>query len=532
MLRKDDILLTQPALWSKLKVYGKTIKYVQLLTPNLSSNVSVVPAGNQIGSYITILDPSLVGHKVYVKVIADTEKIGLCFFKEYGLGLMAYNLLNGEELYPNTEPTSATEGVFTITQDMVHSGTNYLQLYYFVYSGLPTGSHTITVQLVDLTELGMDNIINPVLFNATDLGKYMQNNTLNRGSGLISVESPLKASEGTYNQLVQNGNFENAENWNATNGTISASNNELTYKITSIGGDLASNRINQNSPAISHIGFVKVSIKAPYDTTIRIFDTAFRIIGTALANKWTDLYYFSSSLQNNHLYFDVHNQSSYQTNDEIQVKNYIKIDLTQLGLDSITTIDQFYATNVGKLVKKYGYLPYSANNTQFGRTLNIIKEGNHIKLNGIGDLKDTYTNYNGKYNKVFGEYIFTGNETWTLNGTDTSGVYKFHCSFSGLKVLEGGGVKPNLICSGLETKTNNQMYSKQNGIGQNSAGTEIVVFNSSVQTANDMKTFMQGRKLIYELATPITETLSSKMIPSGITEIIDKNGVGVEYKKL
>ena len=361
MLRKDDILLTQPALWSKLKVYGKTIKYVQLLTPNLSSNVSVFLSANQVGSYITILEPSLVGHKVYVKITADTEKIGLCFFKEYGLGLMAYNLLNGEELYPNTEPTSATEGVFTITQDMVHSETNYLQLYYFVYKNCTFGTHTITVQLVDLTELGMDNIINPVLFNATDLGKYMQNNTLNRGSGLISVESPLSCYK---------------------NGTLV-------------------------------------------------------------------------------------------------------------------------------------------------RTLNLIKEGNHIKLNGIGDLKDTYTNYNGKYNKVLGEV-----DLGTLNWTYQSAQARFIATNIATLIKKPLATteKANMYCVKYTTSDWSSAGGKDKVVYLNTNG-NLGIRDNAYTDAQTFKTAMSGVKLIYELAMPTTETLSSKMIPSGITEIIDKNGVGVEYKK-
>lgn len=46
-----------------------------------------------------------------------------------------------------------------------------------------------------------------------------------------------------YNQLVQNGNFESASGWNANNGTLSVSNNILTYTQTTASG---SNRIYGN----------------------------------------------------------------------------------------------------------------------------------------------------------------------------------------------------------------------------------------------------------------------------------------------
>ena len=129
-----------------------------------------------------------------------------------------------------------------------------------------------------------------------------------------------------------------------------------------------------------------------------------------------------------------------------------------------------------------------------------------------------------------GDYTFTGNETWVQNATDTTGIYKYHFAKTGLKALSGGSAIPNILCDGLETKSNNQMYSRINGVGQNTLGTEIVVFNSGVQSVNAMKTFMQGKTIYYELATPTTETINSLMLPKGITKVTDANGVELEIE--
>lgn len=149
---------------------GIYAKYNQLV-PNsfvrLSSSTSVVPSANKMGSYITVFDPSLVGHRVYAKIITSNPKIRVAWYKD---GTNGYDFATGQVINASSDVPTANEGVYTITQDMVHGGTGFLQFYYFVYAGLTTGSHSITVQLIDLTKLEMQNIIALPIFKATKLG--------------------------------------------------------------------------------------------------------------------------------------------------------------------------------------------------------------------------------------------------------------------------------------------------------------------------------------------------------------------------
>lgn len=163
-----------------------------------------------------------------------------------------------------------------------------------------------------------------------------------------------------YNQLIKNGNFIDTSSWNGTNGTISASNNILTYTVTTKGSDYGSNRINQSCSHIqNHKYLIGVTTNCPYDTTIRTYIDGYNVLGTSLANTWTTLEVIvdktGSSTGNGNLYFDVKNQPSYAVNDKIQVKNYYKIDLTDwYGAGSEpTTVEEFKATFPNK------YYPYS-----------------------------------------------------------------------------------------------------------------------------------------------------------------------------
>lgn len=69
------------------------------------------------------------------------------------------------------------------------------------------------------------------------------------------------------------------------------------------------------------------------------------------------------------------------------VFNTICIDLTLLGLDSISTLADFYATDLGKFILNGNYLPYSANNTIYS-----VKSPFTFKGRNLINYKTTYDN--------------------------------------------------------------------------------------------------------------------------------------------
>lgn len=141
------------------KIFGKCVKnlaFNQIIPDNkttLPTSTSIVPTSNMCGSWIMVLAP-MVGHKVHAKITTTDPKLRLCWYKTSNT---AYDFITGEALDTTSTESNVFEGIYEITQDMVYSD-NYLQLYYWVYAGLQTGSHTITVQLTDLTAMGWHDI--------------------------------------------------------------------------------------------------------------------------------------------------------------------------------------------------------------------------------------------------------------------------------------------------------------------------------------------------------------------------------------
>ena len=204
--------------YAELTVNGNSVKSVELIPNNfitLNSSTSVVPTANKTGSYITIINP-VVGHKVYAKITTSNPNLRLCWYKS---GTTAYDFVTGEFLDDSSTVSNVFEGVYTVTHDMVYSD-GYMQFYYWIYNGLPTGNHTLTVQLIDLTELGMYSIINPVLFNATELGKLMSKRLVEFGSKIYSVDGAYKV-----NQLINKSHFPSTT---TTNGITFTNNNDGT----------------------------------------------------------------------------------------------------------------------------------------------------------------------------------------------------------------------------------------------------------------------------------------------------------------
>ena len=93
---------------------------------------------------------------------------------------------------------------------------------------------------------------------------YRRTNNGN-GSGTREYDEIVGASVG-WNQIVQNGDFDDTTSWGKVLGDISASNNELTYTATSIGGNFYENQVVQYSFSVpsSHVVFMTAETYAPY----------------------------------------------------------------------------------------------------------------------------------------------------------------------------------------------------------------------------------------------------------------------------
>ena len=263
------------------------------------------------------------------------------------------------------------------------------------------------------------------------------------------------------NQLVQNGNFEDTSNWSATNGTLSASNNILSYEITTIGGDYGSNRIVQlYTNLANHYYLIDIWVKTPYATVVRCYIDNFIDLGTTIANQWTRLtkiYKPTSSSGTNNIYFDVHGQASYQVGDVIQVRQYQKKDLTLregTGNEPTSLTD-----NRIQNILNRGYIPFNLGKYKesdigvvssepynlFDGELELGYIADGVNYNSTTDIRSiNYVKVNGGKNYTFGADNFSSYARLR--------VYEFNANKQYLKTQTIYGNTPQAFSVSNETR--------------------------------------------------------------------------------
>ena len=187
-----------------------------------------------------------------------------------------------------------------------------------------------------------------------------------------------------YNQLVQNGNFESLEGYDSVGGSLSVKDNILTFTINTSPVDIASMRVVHKIDVVTnHKYLVLSSFNVPYDTDIRVFmDGRFSVLGKAIANTWTMLVGIYNGVKSNNsgnIYFDCIYQSSYKIGDEMQQRDYQLFDLTLMGLDSVSTVEEAKSELLKRGIDIDQYNPFSE-----GEIRNTTASG--VKVNGYNLL--------------------------------------------------------------------------------------------------------------------------------------------------
>ena len=277
--------------------------------------------------------------------------------------------------------------------------------------------------------IGLFDLVNKVFYTNAGSGTFTKGNDVYRTVKNKAKVNKLYGNSVVENQLVQNGNFEDTSGWSGYNGTISVSNNILSYSISYLGGDYGSNRIEQQFTNINnHYYLVDVYIKTPYATTVRLYTGEWIILGTTNANQWTRFTQIfektGSSVGNNSLYFDVHGQASYQVGDVIQVKQYQKKDITQrYPFDTPTTLTD----NRVQAIINRGYIPYNLGELKSvdigeisSEPYNLFDE--ELKQGDPNGSQATVVSSKDYINIVAGT-------TYTLEATSSVSIYLAICKF-------------------------------------------------------------------------------------------------------
>lgn len=80
-----------------------------------------------------------------------------------------------------------------------------------------------------------------------------------------------------------------------------------------------------------------------------------------------------------------------------------------------------------------------------------------------------------------------------------------------------------MLCSNYPTKTANQTYAGTTGVSLQHNSANIYIYDPQKEelSDSDFKTAMNGAKLVYELATPLTYQLT----PQTVTALVGQNYV-------
>lgn len=272
-----------------------------------------------------------------------------------------------------------------------------------------------------------------------------------------------------YNQWLVNANFSNGtDRWYGRFGSVSTSNNVLTYTATEIGANDYTNIAYQvihssgSDLTVGHkyllIGYIKPNVSAKIQIyCTQCYDIATNRSTTIPANIWSLAYAFVTAGTNNYANFQIGiDMRTMQVGDSYQIRNCYLIDLTELGLDSITTTDQFFATDLGKYIAKGNYLPYETEGKFINARSPIYFDGRNA-FNGkleLGALSAVGGNNSTSSNAIRSkDYIrVMGGQTYTFVSPNSNwaGIFAYD---------------KNKNCINLSGQNNFDYYPLNNGNG-------------------------------------------------------------------
>ena len=326
------------------------------------------------------------GNSVYTQIVPDSislkNPIGTLSIGTYSL------TVNGTTIYwptlsadPNGKYLALRSDIPSIDDHLSATSTNAVQ-----NKVVNSTISELSYQLAMVRENLFQTVLSEIDYTEDFATLYPIPDTLSDTDGTHRVlfsETQLREVEGNsfaYNQLVQNGNFESLEGYDSVGGSLSVKDNILTFTINTSPVDITSMRVVHKIDVVTnHKYLVLSSFNVPYDTDIRVFmDGRFSVLGKAIANTWTMLVGIYNGVKSNNsgnIYFDCIYQSSYKIGDEIQQRDYQLFDLTLMGLDSVSTVEEARSELLKRGIDIDQYNPFSE-----GEIRNTTASG--IKVNG------------------------------------------------------------------------------------------------------------------------------------------------------
>lgn len=370
-------------------------------------------------------------------------------------------------------------------------------------------------------------------------------------SGWSSVNvynDPVYGGVIDWNQLID-GSFEDNKKWGVNNGVLSTANNIGTITVNS--GTISVNMYLKSTYRpdcmSGHKYLVSFNTKVN-DTKSKSFtwavdDATYNSI-ILTANQRTNICKIiapSASKFVPYIYpWGTGAATSFEGTEKCEIDSFMIIDITQVF--GSTKADEIYAMEQAEVGSGVAYVKslfpndYYAYNTGTKTCVSAVN-GNPYEFYTI-DLNGT--RYGGKVDLVSG--VLTVDRAFvdlgTLDWQYSSIAEKFYASATALGVKAIDVSTPfNAISSALIAKSYNEIDAKtvDYAIGINPNATQLFARYSSITSASDFITAMNGVQLVYELAVPLIYSLTKQQIKSLVGEnnfFANTGDSVVDYRKL
>ena len=360
------------------------------------------------------------------------------------------------------------------------------------------------------------------------------------------LEDKIVGGTVAWNQLVKNGNFADKSWWDVSDVSYSVNNNVATMRATARYGGLRKTFF--DATANNHVYFATMSVKtSASEKSVRFrLNGGYKDIYTVASDNWQTLQglYKYANADNRFLQVQDLRTSDW---DDVLIKDTMCFDLTQMFgstiADYIYSLEQatagagvawfkklfpndYYAYNAGELLSVEGlsaHVMRDADNNVIGnypldssltlRGIPKLDASNNLYYDG-----DEYTS-DGKVKRKYG-VVDLGTLDWIYenNSFRTTDLYGMVKNYESSQV-------PNV----LTAKYTPVSYSADwiNGIVSFTHGSgtrKLVIYDSAYTDGASFKAAMSGVMLVYELATPTTETATPYTNP----QIVSKYGT-LEY---
>ncbi len=349
-----------------------------------------------------------------------------------------------------------------------------------------------------------------------------------QSGGLDTKE--VKGNSFVHSQLVENGNFVNANGWDYAAGTIEVSQNIFKATLLSATNSQSLYRTCNITPNHKYLAVCDFRCSREENGLVRIAVGAGNYIASSVsANTWTKISgIITPTTSNNYIYFYTTPASTLQVGDTVEFSNFQLFDLTKdFGAgNEPTTYDQAVSMYASKGIDITNYVEYTQGTLIDSKPVKLVSKDSDDNviheypittevLRSAGSVQDSAVS------KKVGR-VDLGSLSWVKDGNN----FRTNDLSSVIKIPANDNIAVNALCPLYISYSYNTSFT--NGMFGCSQSGYLYFRDTNYSTAEQFKNAMSGVILNYELATPTEQTATLptdiEIEKGGSLEVVYDNG--------